>query len=393
MSEQHYEPVDATYADEGSLLGDQPARRGGSRRGRKRRSGCLPVLLVLLLVGVGGYFLVRNIDIGNPFASEAEDFAGPGTGSVVFTVNAGDSISVQARNLEDLGVVASAQAYVEAAEADDAAGGIREGVYRVRKEMKASDVVTLLAGGTTKGSSFSFTSGKTVEEIVALLARDTDIGRKRFEAVLDAPADLGLPPAAEGDAEGYLSPGSYVFFPEDDATTILSAMVARTTQTLGEVDLAAASQRLGYDEHDLMTIASLVEAEGSLLDERGKSRIARVIYNRLENPTAETVGRLQLDATIDYIYGEKVARRTIPQIDAVADNPYNTYRQTGLPPGPIGTPSRAALEAAMRPADGPWFYYVTVNLDTGETKFAENYAQFLELDAELDAFCDGSDVC
>ncbi len=394
MSDHEPYGVDHGLHDDESLLPGQGEGTGhgpghahrGARR-RRRRSGCVPVLAVLVAVVVGAVFVVRSVDLSNPFASDAEDFPGPGSGSVLFTVAGGDSISVMARNLEDLGVVASADAYVEAADADDTSRGIREGVYRLKKKMKAADVVDVLVDGKTRGTSFTFTAGKTVEEVVALLVEDTGVGRKQYDAALADPDSIGLPADAEGSAEGYLSPGSYTFFADDDATTILSAMVERTNETLQDVDVAAAAERLGYSEFELVTIASLVEAEGSLLDERGKSMIARVIYNRLENPTGETVGRLQLDATIDFIYGEKVARRTIPEIDAVADNPYNTYRQTGLPPGPIATPSRDALQAAAKPARGDWFYYVTVNLRTGETKFADTFQQFQVFEAEFDDYC------
>lgn len=392
MSDHEPYGVDHGLHDDGSVLPGQAPGPGpghghrGARR-RRRRSGCVPVLAVLVAIVVGAVFVVRSVDVSNPFASEAEDFPGPGSGSVLFTVAGGDSISVMARNLEDLGVVASADAYVEAADADDTSRGIREGVYRLKKRMKAADVVDVLVGGETRGTSFTFTAGKTVAEVLALLVEDTGVGRKQYDAALADPASIGLPPDAEGSAEGYLSPGSYTFFNDDDATTILSAMVSRTTEALAEVDLAAASERLGYSEHDLLTIASLVEAEGSLLDEQGKAKIARVIYNRLADPTAETIGRLQLDATVNYARGEKIAVPSQAQIDEVADSPYNTYTMPGLPPGPIATPSRAALQAATAPAKGPWLYYATVDLETGETKFATTYDAFLELKAELRAYC------
>ena len=375
--------------DHGTHYDDEPiVPAGGGRRRARRRSGCLPILLVLALVAAGGYFLVRSIDIGNPFSSspDSEDFPGPGQGSVVFTVAGGDTISTMARNLEDLGVVASAQAYVDAAAADPASRGIREGVYELKEEMKAADVVDVLVAAETKGTSFTFTSGKTVEEVVTLLAKDTGIGRKKYEAALADPDAIGLPSDAP-DAEGYLAPGSYTFFDDDDATTILATMVSRTLESLEEADFAGAAERLGYTEYEILTIASLVEAEGSLLDEKGKSKIARVVYNRLDNPTAGTVGLLQIDATIDFIYGEKVARRTTEDIEAVADDPYNTDTQAGLPPGPIATPSKAALEAAANPADGGWFYYVTVNLRTGQTKFAETFEEFTVFKNELDEYC------
>lgn len=370
------------------------AAPGGRRRGRKRRSGCLPILLVLALVVAGGYFLVRTIDVKNPFAGDdAEDYPGPGSGEVVFTVSAGDSISAMGRNLEELGVVASSQAYVDAAGADPSATGIGEGVYELKKEMKAADVVDLLVSGRTEGTSFTFTSGKTTDEVLDLLAKDTGVSRADYDAALKDRAAIGLPDDAEADAQGYLSPGSYTFFPDDDATSILSAMVGRTVETLDELKVAAAADELGYSVHDLVTVASLVETEGSLLDEEGKARIARVIYNRLSSETNETLGFLQLDATVNFALGEKVARPTQAQIDSVADSPYNTYTNKGLPPGPIATPSKAAIQAAIAPADGDWLYYVTVDLASGETKFTGSYDEFLGFKAELDDYCDRSTRC
>ena len=84
---------------------------------------------------------------------------------------------------------------------------------------------------------------------------------------------------------------------------------------------------------------------------------------------------------------EPIARLTTDEIDSVADSPYNTYRQKGLPPGPIEAPGDAAIDAAANPADGPWFFYVTVNLRTGETKFTDDYDEFLGFKRERDEYC------
>jgi UPF0755 protein len=89
-----------------------------------------------------------------------------------------------------------------------------------------------------------------------------------------------------------------------------------------------------------------------------------------------------------------VARLTQDEIDSVADSPYNTYTQKGLPPTPIEAPGDDAIEAAAHPVDGPWFFYVTVNLKTGETKFTESYDEFLAFRQELDEYCETqSDRC
>jgi UPF0755 protein len=138
-----------------------------------------------------------------------------------------------------------------------------------------------------------------------------------------------------------------------------------------------------------MTIASLVESEVNRPEDRGK--VARVIYNRLE--TDATDGLLQIDATVNYALGRDLGL-ALTEEDLDVDSPYNTRKFPGLPPGPIESPGDAAIEAAVNPADGDWVYYVTVNLDTGETKFTEDYDEFLRYkNQDLAEFCNGSDRC
>jgi UPF0755 protein len=228
---------------------------------------------------------------------------------------------------------------------------------------------------------------------VKLLVKNTDFSKKEFDAALADTAALGLPAYAEGNPEGYLFPATYEFGPEAQPADMLRAMVARWEQAASDVDLVAKAEALGYTPHEMMTIAAMLEAEG-----RGDytPMIARVIYNRLDNPeNGITNGLLQIDATVNYALGKPgIARLTQEEIDSVADNPYNTYTQQGLPPGPIEAPGQAAMEAALNPDDGDWLFYVTVNLATGETKFASTEAEFLEYKAELDEYCETqSDRC
>src|SRR5919107_1776078 len=121
-----------------------------------------------------------------------------------------------------------------------------------------------------------------------------------------------------------------------------------------------------------MIIASLVEAEANRDQDRGK--VARVIYNRLE--TDATNGLLQIDATVNYALGRDLGLGLTTE-DLEVDSPYNTRKYPGLPPGPIESPGDKAIEAAAHPTEGSWVYYVTVNLETGETKFAKSYRKFL----------------
>jgi len=227
--------------------------------------------------------------------------------------------------------------------------------------------------------------GLRVVDTVALLAEKTDFTKKQYNQALKNVKALGLPEYAGGNAEGYLFPATYDIGPKATPQSVLTMMVDRWRQAGEDAGLEEAAGRLGYTPAELMTVASLVEAEGRGDD---MSKIARVIYNRVENPgTAGQAGFLQIDATVNYALG-KSGSTELGGVDVQSvDSPYNTYTNKGLPPGPIGAPGDDAIQAALNPAEGDWYYYVTVNLKTGETKFAKNYDQFLKFKAEYKDYC------
>jgi len=367
-------------------------RSHAGRRKRRRVSGCIPVLLVLAIVlGLGYVGVMWGKGFIEDHFGDPEDYPGPGKGSVTFEVQEGDSIGVMGSNLEEAGVVASAEAFTDAASDDPDATGIQVGFYPLKKEMKASDVLDVLTDPSQIiTTQITFPEGMRVVDILDLLVKETDFTRPQFEKVLGDPKRLGLPEYAGGNPEGYLFPSTYGFGPDANPTTMLRAMVDRWRQAADDADLEGAAERLGYTPQELMTVASLVEAEG-----RGEDmpKIARVIYNRLENPgTNGTIGRLQLDATVNYAHGREIGARTTAE-DRQIDSPYNTYKVAGLPPTPIEAPGDAAMQAAANPVDGDWYYYVTVNLKTGETKFAETAEEHSANVAELNEYCRTSEAC
>jgi len=296
------------------------------------------------------------------------------------------------RGLKDAGVVASVQAFLNAAAGEPGASAIQVGFYQFKKQMAAADALDILLDpDNILKDTITIPEGLRVVDIVELLAKNSDFSKQQFQTVLDNPEKLGLPDYAEGNPEGYLFPSTYDFGPDATPTSMLVAMVDRWEQAAAEADLEGAAAALGYTPHELMTVASLVEAEASRQEDRGK--VARVIYNRIENPgTAGTVGLLQIDATINYAIGRDLGFAISPE-DREFVSPYNTYVSEGLPPGPIEAPGDAAIAAAGNPTEGDWYYYVTVNLRTGETKFATSYDEFLTYDAEFDAYCETSDAC
>ena len=400
MSDEH----DAVHDESGdalSVLGtadpDGAAHEPGRRRARKRRGlpGCLAALVALAVL-VGGFYVavIWGIDKVRDQFGSAEDYPGPGRGNVTYQVVRGASAGSIGRDLKAEGVVASVEAFMDAANASPDWSNLQAGYFPLKKEMAAADAVAILVDPANMvKATVTIPEGLRVVDIVKILAKETDYKVADFEKVLDQPAKLGLPSYAEGNPEGYLFPATYDFGPDATPLSMLTDMVDRWHQAASDADLEAAAADLGYTPAELMTVASLVQAEG-----RGDDmpKIARVIYNRIENPgNGVTNGLLQVDASVNYALNRStIAVLTQAEIDSVADSPYNTYKQTGLPPTPIEAPGDEAIAAAAHPADGDWLFYVTVNLKTGETKFTEDYQEFLTFKQELQEYCDTqSDRC
>lgn len=368
---------------------------GGARRAKKKRgfSGCLAVIVALAVLVGGFYFVVtQGVEwVGDQFSS-AEDYPGPGSGSVTFEVAEGDVIAEMGRNLKAEGVVASVEAFTAAAAADPDSTGIQVGFYSMKKEMSAEGALEVLLDPANQvKSTITVVEGLRVEDVMVQLSEQTEWGLAKWNAALADDEAIGLPDYAEGNPEGYLFPATYEVGPKDKPKDILAAMVARWRVAADEAGLEEKAAELGKTPAELMIIASLIEAEG-----RGDDmpKIARVIYNRLDGPGDQggTNGRLQIDASVNYGLDQELGvALTTEQLEQ--DTPYNTYTRTGLPPTPIEAPGDAAMAAAANPEDGDWYYYVTVDLATGETKFAETYDEFLGYKAELTEYCTTSDAC
>ena len=155
-------------------------------------------------------------------------------------------------------------------------------------------------------------------------------------------------------------------------------MVQRFNQQVATLNISSVAAKDQVSEGDIIKTASIIQAEGNRPQDLPK--IARVIYNRLNQKML-----LELDSTVLYARHSRAADVTIPQTRNTK-SPYNTYLHTGLPPGPIDSPSLDSIKAALHPTRGDWLYFLTVNPKTGLTKFTNNYTQFLTYVAELNAY-------
>jgi UPF0755 protein len=346
---------------------DSQEQRAKQKKHRRRRS-IVVLLLALVLVGGAG-FVVWSV-FGGLFSGDTadetvQDYPGPGSGEVQVTVASGDTGGAIGHTLVDNGVVATVGAFTSAYAANPAATGIQPGTYGLQLEMKASDAVNALLDPANRVSNrVTIPEGYTASQIYQRVYEVTGITVEDLEAAAADPAAIGLPAEAGGNVEGWLFPMTYEVEPGSSAASVLSQMVARTTAVLTEKGVA-------QDQWEtVLNQASIVEREGKLDEDRAK--IARAIDNRLEQGMP-----LQIDAINAYGLGIPGTQLTYADTSQAQPpyNPYNSYKITGLPPTPIANPGEVSIDAVLNPADGPWLFWVTVNLDTGETKFAETFAE------------------
>ncbi len=262
------------------------------------------------------------------------------------------------------GVVRSALEFEVAVRNVDAAQRLQAGTYELTTLMDPADVVAeLVAGPGVAVSRVTIIEGLRVTEILVRLAEQTSHEYSDYEAVLldgtvttslrEMPDDSTL-----SDWEGLLFPDTYEFSQTAAPEAILQRLASTMEQRVDSIDWSA-WEDFGFTPYQGIVLASLIESEVRVDEER--PIVSSVIHNRL----AEGMP-LDIDATVLYALGT----RDVAEFDREVDSPYNTYRNTGLPPTPIAAPGNSSLEAAAAPADTPYFFYVLANED-GSHAFAE----------------------
>ena len=378
-----------------TIFGDDTRRRAPSRReihsrrrAPKKGRRLLVLLLAIVLVGGAGYaaYSVLGPVVGGLVGDSAETdvaFPGPGEGEVDVTIASGDTGEDIATTLRDAGVTKTRTAYLDAAAADpQSAAAIQPGTYVLLKGMTGAGAFGILTNPANRVTDrVTVREGLWVSETFARLSEETGVPVKDYEKAAKNPKALGLPSQAKGNLEGWLFPASYEFGKDTSAAEQLKQMIAETTKLLEE---AGVPQK---DWQRIITIASIVEGEARGDADRGK--VARVVENRLDDPNGPTNGYLQMDSTVNFAL-QKRGNLTKSEYDSAKSDPYDTYGSPGLPPGPIGSPGAAAIDAAIEPTPGDWFYFVTVNLDTGETLFAETFEEQQRNQQKLAEWCDAN---
>lgn len=309
------------------------------------------------LVVVGALFLVLVLLAGSAvvwFRRQVDPPGRPGE-EVLVDVPQGSSTKRISEILDEKGVVSSAslfRGYVVRSKE----GPFQAGSYRLRRSSSIEETLAVLDRGPELSfNRLTIPEGLILRQIAERVGRVPGRSAERFlEVAGSGQFRSQYQPEGSVNLEGLLLPETYNLEDTDDEGAIVERMVGAFDAAAAQLQLEQVTQGGLVNPYQAVTVASMVEREGRVPEDRGM--IARVIYNRLRRGMP-----LQVDATVIYALG-KTGEKDLRVLnkDLQVDSPYNTYKVTGLPPSPIAAPGRAALEAAVDPPPGPWLYYVVV---------------------------------
>jgi UPF0755 protein len=375
-------------------------RARANRNRRKRRTITVFSVAALVVVLVGAVFLGSRMWHG--MFGTPSDYQGDGVKDVVVQVHNGDSTTAIGKTLTDGGVVATSQAFVDAAAGNAAISAIQPGFYKVRTEISATNAVSRLADPQNRVGRLVIPEGRQLDDIADV--KSNAVTKGIFSLIADAtcvtldgeqkcgvnaddlkkaagaadPATLSVPAWALDPVkalgsdhrriEGLIAPGTWNIDPSAPAPDILSTLIAASTTEYEQNGLLEAGNAENLSPYQILTVASLVQRESKPQD---FAKVARVIYNRLIAPDHR---RLEFDSTVNYSLDRQEIATT--DADRGRDTPWNTYVREGLPATPICSPGQPALTASENPEPGDWLYFVTIDMQ-GTTLFTRDYQQHL----------------
>jgi UPF0755 protein len=336
-------------------------RPGEQHRGRRRADVPVKTGSHVSIVGGLARLVILSVVVGallygglrfTGIIGSADDYSGSGSGSVEVVIPPGATGVQIGEALEEAGVVKTAEAFYQESLGDERSGMIQPGTYRLRGQMSSEAAIDALLDRANRiETRIVIPEGSRVTEVIEAIVKSSEISEDDLEDALDDPEGIGLPADADGNPEGYLFPATYTVEDGMTAEALLRQMVARSVEVGQELDLDARAADLGRSAEEVLIVASIIELEARRDEDYPK--VARALYNRLDEDIP-----LQLDSTAHYISDREGSPWTTPE-ERADPSAYNTYLHIGLPPGPIGSPGRKTIEAALDPADGDWLYFFT----------------------------------
>ena len=351
----------------------------------KVRAAFAVLLSLSVFVAAGWFIYTKAQDAWLDFRT-AEDYIGEGVEPVEVTIPAGSTITQIAGILLQADVVKTAKAFTREAEANADSTGIQAGRYNLRTQLPAKTALSMLLDPKNQvHNRMTIRDGLRLSQAVTAMAKASGVPEKDLNKVLKDWKKLGLPEWAKRGAEGFIFPDTYELPDKPSAARVVKLATDQFTSVTDDLDFLDGARALGYSPYQVLVMASIIEKEAGPRDE-DRAKIARVFYNRIEQGI-----KLQSDATVAYA-NNTTGRVSTTDAERALASPYNTYYVKGLPVGPITSPSRKSLEAALHPAEGDWLFFAVVNLDTGETEFNVDKAGHDATVAKWQAWCAKSDA-
>jgi UPF0755 protein len=307
----------------------------------------------MVAIGLGALALFYlQIYFQTPAAPQAEE--------QTVTIAAGSSLRQIADGLADHGLIRHRTMFIAYVRWWQPGPYLQAGEYALRASMSPQQIVEILRQGKVRHYSLTIPEGLTVRETAAIVAEQQFGDAATIQALMSDPAFIASLNLETPSLEGYLFPDTYLLPRHISEKALLSLMVDTLRKNYTD-EVAARAEQLGLTQHEVLTLASLIEKEAQVDDER--PLISAVYHNRLRQGM-----RLQCDPTVIYALGEHFDGN-LRKHDLQMDSPYNTYRYAGLPPGPIANAGRRSIEAAVDPAPVDYFYFVATG-SNGEHQFS-----------------------
>lgn len=275
-------------------------------------------------------------------------------------VSLGETGSEIALELFDKGVTKSQESFFRIAVADQRSGSIAPGIHLIDRGICAKDALTQLLDNKRIAGLINVKEGAWVSEIKEAF-KEAGYSQKEIDRAF---ADKTIPKPFTS-LEGLFFPAQYSFATGTEVERAIAEMISKGEQEVMRAGFADKTNL--FSQRELLIIASIIQAEGT---DDNFGQVSRVIYNRLK------IGMpLQMDSTVHYIQSQR-GNIFLSTKSTLLKSPFNTYRNAGLPPTPIGNPGRNAMLAAVTPTPGDWLYFITVA--PGDTRFTRSFDEFNE---------------
>ena len=317
------------------------------------------IVALLLVLAAGGAFWVKG---------KVDPAGGPGE-EIAVDIPMGSSTVAIAELLAEKGVISDATVFRYYLKVKGG-GPFEAGLYRMRKNSSMGDVVTVLDDGPQLPPAVNLTipEGLVLEQVIERIGRVEFLQKDEFRTALESGQVRSKYQPEGKPLEGLLFPDTYRIEERETEVDVLRRMVGTLDDVASSLGYDDAEAKVGYSPYEVLIVASLIEAEAK--DDEDRAKIARVVYNRLDEGIP-----LGIDATFYFALPLDRRGTGLRKSDLERPGPYNTRLNTGLVPTPVALPGRASLEAALNPEPGPWLYYVLKDQRTHA--FSESYDEFL----------------